>query len=78
MLCNNDYSGANTLKEKLLQNLRKYFSGNDKHDHFTSIEEKEICTIAILIHFLNSRGFFNKEAGDQAELLLTQLIAIQI
>ena len=49
MLSKNDYYGVNMLKEELLQNLQKYFYGNDRRDHFTSIEENEIYTIATLL-----------------------------
>ena len=48
MLSKNDYYGVNMLKEELMQNLQKYFYGNNRRDHFTSIEENEIYTIATL------------------------------
>ena len=59
MLSKNDYYGVNMFKEELLQNLRKYFYGNDRRDHFTSIEENEIYTIATLLDpRFKKKGFF--------------------
>ena len=67
------------FKEELLQNLRKYFYGNDRRDHFTSIEENEIYTIATLFDSrFKKKGFLNEGAADHAELLLTKLVANQM
>ena len=77
MLSKNDYYGVNMFKEELLQNLRKYFYGNDRRDHF--IEENEIYTIATLLNpRFKKKGFLNDGAGDHAELLLTKLVANQM
>ena len=46
------------LKEELLQNLRKYFYEKDRQDHFSSIEENELYTIATLLDLqLKKKGF---------------------
>ena len=50
MLRSHEYYGVNTLKEELLQNLKKHFHGEDERDYFTSIEENEWYTIATLLN----------------------------
>ena len=37
------------LKEEFLQNIRKYFYGNNRRVHFNSIDENELYTIATLL-----------------------------
>ena len=63
----------------MLQNLKKYFYGEDGRDYFTSIEENELYTIATLLdpHF-KKRGFLHEETANQAEFLLVQLESRQL
>ena len=79
MLSSNDYYGVNTLKEELLENIQKYFYGNDRRDHFISIEENELYTIATLLDpRFKKKGFLSEGAADHAELLLTKMVADEI
>ena len=67
-MSSNDYYGVNSLKEELLQNIQKYFYGNDRRDHFISIEENELYTIAALLDpRLKKKGFLSEGAADHAE-----------
>ena len=78
MLCSH-YYGVNTLKKELLQNLKKYFHGEDGRDYFTSIEENELYTIATLLDpRFKKRGFLHEETADQAEFRLVQLVSRQL